>query len=78
MPAFTRMEIETMRACINDEMLSCIFEMLLSTGCRVTELSEIKRSDIQDDKLIVHGKGNKYRTVYLNAKAQGGTCELSE
>ena len=43
--------------------------MLLSTGCRVSELCNIKISEIDGDKLTVHGKGNKYRTVYLNAKA---------
>lgn len=26
--------------------------------------------EIDEDKIIVHGKGNKDRTVYFNAKAQ--------
>lgn len=42
----------------------------MSTGCRVTELSMIRIDDLKEDKLIVHGKGQKDRTVYLNAKAQ--------
>ena len=43
-------------------------EILLSTGCRVNELANMKVTDIEDDQITVLGKGNKYRTVYLNAK----------
>lgn len=67
--AFTELEVEKIRdACINT-WETAVIEVLLSTGCRVTELVNIKRTDLEGDKLIVHGKGNKDRTVYLNAKA---------
>lgn len=45
-----------------------IISFLLSTGCRISEMIQLNRSDIQIDKLecTVLGKGNKERTVYLN------------
>ncbi|MBQ3020602.1 MAG: tyrosine-type recombinase/integrase [Bacilli bacterium] len=49
----------------------CIFEVLLSTGCRVNELVNIKLNDV-DLKLCeikVLGKGNKERIVYLGSYA---------
>lgn len=56
-------------ACNNTKELA-IIEIFLSTGCRVSELVDMQTSDIKDNTLVVHGKGNKDRTVYLNAKAQ--------
>ncbi|MBR0371400.1 MAG: tyrosine-type recombinase/integrase [Methanobrevibacter sp.] len=43
-----------------------IFEFLLSTGVRVSELTNINRSDIdwENQSVIVLGKGNKERKVY--------------
>lgn len=68
--AFTDMEVEQMRNACETTRQKAVVEVLLSTGCRVTELVNIKIADIHDGKLIVHGKGEKDRTVYLNAKAQ--------
>lgn len=67
--AFTEMELERMRSYIETKRERAIFEILLSTGCRVTELVNIKLSDIEGNEILVHGKGNKDRKVYLNAKA---------
>lgn len=49
-----------------------IFELLLSSGIRLEELVGLNRSDvnIDDNSMIVHGKGNKQREVYFNAKAK--------
>mgnify|MGYP003294552300 CR=1 FL=1 len=47
-----------------------ILELLYATGCRVSELVSMRIDDIEDGRLIVHGKGEKDRMVYLNAKAQ--------
>lgn len=49
----------------------CIFEVLLSTGCRVNELINIKLSDIdiKSKEIRVLGKGNKERIVYLGSYA---------
>lgn len=69
--ALTEYEIEKMRAYLkNDSRKKAMFEVLLSTGCRVKEFSEIKISDIDNNKIRVIGKGNKERYVYLNMRAQ--------
>lgn len=64
------MEIEKLRVAARDIREKAIVELLLSTGCRVTELVNIKLSEIDDDKILVHGKGQKDRYVYLNARAK--------
>lgn len=67
--AFTDMEVEKLRTTATDEREKAIIEILLSTGCRVTELVNIKTSEIEEDKVLVHGKGQKDRYVYLTARA---------
>ena len=67
--AFTDMEIESIRKFAKDEREKAIIEILLSTGCRVSELVQIKMEDIENDTIVVHGKGKKDRKCYLNAKA---------
>ena len=68
--AFSQMELELLRANCKTEKESAIIETLISTGCRVSELCGIKPEDIDGDKVIVRGKGNKDRTCYLTARAQ--------
>lgn len=68
--AFTQMDIEKMRYQCRTTRETAIIETLLSTWCRVSELTEIKISDIHGEAVTVHGKGDKYRECYLNAKAQ--------
>lgn len=48
-----------------------IFETLYSTGCRVSEISGLRLSDIDipRGKARVKGKGAKERTVFLSSKA---------
>ncbi|MDO4553688.1 MAG: tyrosine-type recombinase/integrase [Lachnospiraceae bacterium] len=67
--ALTDLEVELLRNACRDEREKAIFEILLSTGCRVTELVSIMLTDIDNNKILVHGKGEKDRYVYLNAKA---------
>ena len=52
---------------------SAIIETLYGSGLRVSELINLKLSDIQCDEklLLIHGKGNKQRLVPL-----GSICEL--
>ena len=68
--AFSDMEVEQIRNACTSEREKMIVEMLLSTWCRVSELCQIRIDEIEEDKVIVHGKGEKDRTVFLNAKAQ--------
>lgn len=67
--AFTTMDIEKIRYACKTTREVAIVETLLSTWCRVSELAEMKRSDIKGDTVTVHGKGDKYRVCYLNSKA---------
>ena len=75
---FTEIEVEKMRETINSEKTPeflkkrsiAMFEVLLSTGCRVGELVTMHTPDEITDIMYVIGKGNKERAVYLNAKAK--------
>ena len=67
--AFTEIEIEKIRKACKNEFETAVVETLLSTGCRVNELVNIKLSDIADNQILIQGKGNKEREVFLNAKA---------
>jgi integrase/recombinase XerD len=44
----------------------CIITLFLNCGLRISELCNIDIDDIQDDILIVTGKGNKQRSIPLN------------
>lgn len=44
----------------------CIFTLFLNCGMRLAELVNINITDIHGDTLVVIGKGNKERTIYLN------------
>lgn len=52
----------------NKERDYCILVLFLNCGLRLSELAEIRKSDIRNDLLVVRGKGNKDRTVYLNER----------
>lgn len=68
--AFTEIELEKLRDACKNARERAIVETLYSTGSRVSEVEGMNISDIDKDELIVFGKGEKERTVYLNAKAQ--------
>lgn len=42
-----------------------ILEMLVTTGLRVSEIAKIKTSELGEDTLRIHGKGNKERIIFL-------------
>ena len=68
--AFSEIEVEKIRMVCQSKTEKMIIELLLSTGCRVSEIAGIKLSEIDGDKILVHGKGQKDRYVYLSAPAQ--------
>ena len=65
---FSDIEIERLKeACwdIRDKALICF---LLSTGCRISEVTQLDRADVdmQAMQCTVTGKGNKQRVVYID------------
>lgn len=67
----TDTEMEALRSVCETPNEKAVVETLYSTGCRVSELVNIKIKDIDFDKREVHvyGKGKKHRITYLNARA---------
>lgn len=65
---FNKEEIILMRMQINNLRDKAIFEMLLSSGVRVGELSGMRITDLNMDEnsIYVIGKGNKERKVYFS------------
>lgn len=68
--AFTNMELEKIRFACRNAYERALIEVLISTWARISEVAEMKITDIQENKIVVHGKGDKYRETYLTAKAQ--------
>lgn len=64
-------ELEKVRCACGQERDLAIIEFLYSSAVRVSELTRLNRDDIcwQSDDVLVLGKGNKEREVYLNARA---------
>lgn len=52
---------------------AAILEVLYSTGLRVSELIRLDRDDVRknSNEVVVRGKGNKVRVVFLSASAHG-------
>lgn len=67
---FSETELELIRKNAQKKRDLAIIEVLYSTGVRVSELCNINRNDIDNDEIVVFGKGEKERPVYLNAKAK--------
>ena len=57
--------------CKNDRDIAMI-DLLYSSGIRVGELTELNIDNVDFDKkeIIVHGKGNKQRTVFFNGSTK--------
>jgi len=68
--AYSLLDIEKIRLACKTNRERAIVEFLSSTWCRVTEAAKVMISELNNDCVIVHGKGNKDRECYLNARAQ--------
>jgi len=44
----------------------CILTIFLNCGLRISEISGLNLSDLREDHIVVLGKGNKERVVYIN------------
>ena len=64
--------LERLREACKTEKEKCLFELLDSTACRISEIDNIKLEDInwQEQSIVVTGKGNKQRIVYFSTKAK--------
>lgn len=68
--AFTQMDLERMRYSCKSTMETALIEVLISTWARVSEVAGMRIDDIRNNKVLVHGKGDKDRDVFLSPKAQ--------
>lgn len=64
-------ELEYLRECCSTRRQRAIVEIFYSTGCRLSEIQALNRSDIdiQTQSCTVYGKGSKERIVYFSPKA---------
>lgn len=66
---FSEVELDKLRSACMTLKERALLEMLLSSGVRVSELSQMDVADIDFEHLTVHvkhGKGNKERITYIN------------
>lgn len=68
----TQEEVEMCRSVLDSPRDKAIFEMYISTGCRLSELVNVPTSaiDFQSRTVEVCGKGDKMRTVYFSVRAK--------
>ena len=66
---YTDIDIEKLNQCCETLRDRAIVNFLRSTGCRISEMTGLDRDAVNLDALecVVHGKGNKDRTVYMDA-----------
>ncbi|WP_315080811.1 tyrosine-type recombinase/integrase [uncultured Clostridium sp.] len=64
--------LEKLREACKTEREKCLFELLDSTACRISELDNITLDDINwsEQSIKVTGKGNAQRIVYFSTKAK--------
>jgi len=66
---YSEVDIEKLNQSCKSIRDRAIIAFLSSTGCRISEVTELDRDSIDLEKLecTVHGKGDKERTVYMSA-----------
>lgn len=70
--ALTPIELEHVRLACRTPRERAMIEFLYSTGCRVSELTIVKRTDVDwhDGTVRLFGKGRKHRHSYINARCE--------
>ena len=78
--SLTRMELEIVRRSCTSKRDLAIVDTLYSTGCRVSELANMRISDIntEDKSINIVGKGKKHNVCYFNTNAQLSLNEYIE
>ena len=71
-PVYSDESLEALRDCCHEARDLAIIDLLSSTGMRVGELVRLNRRDIDFEarECVVHGKGDKERRVYFDARAK--------
>lgn len=66
---YSDVDIEKLRIHCKTQRDKALISFLCATGCRISEVMELNRDQVDLQKLqcVVHGKGNKERTVFLDA-----------
>ena len=66
---FTDVEMSKMMAACRTLREKALVSFLATTGCRVSEMVELNRDqvDLKNQEVVVHGKGDKERTVYFDS-----------
>ena len=66
---YSEIDIEKMKFCCKTLRDRAIISFLMSTGCRISEMTKLNRDDVDLANLecTVLGKGNKERTVFLDS-----------
>ena len=67
--AYDLRDLEKIRIACKNNREKAMVEILASTWCRISELVGIKLTEIEDGKVLIHGKGDKDRYCFLNARA---------
>ena len=77
---YTDADMERLNRCCTSLRDRAILHFLRSTGCRISEVTELNRDVINMEALecVVHGKGNKERKVYLDEVAGMVLAEYME
>lgn len=70
--ALTDEEVENLRQACKTPREKALIEFLISSGCRLGEIIEINKEDINWNERSLHviGKGDKERKVYFSVKAK--------
>ena len=65
---YTAIDIEKLKECCENDRDKAIMSLLLSTGCRISEICQLNKNDIDfiNKEILVLGKGNKERTVFID------------
>ena len=66
---FSDVDIAKLKDSCSTTRDKCLISFLLATGCRISEACELNYNqiDFQNLECVVHGKGNKERTVYIDS-----------
>lgn len=69
---FSEDELERLRFNAGSLRNQCIVEFLYSTGCRISEMLNLNREDVNliDNEVMVLGKGKKYRMAYFSPRCK--------